>query len=58
MNNMMQERALSQSGEMRGGSNFGKGQMAAADYTMSPTINFNQQGDRAARRAWRASDAG
>jgi curli biogenesis system outer membrane secretion channel CsgG len=44
MNNMMQERALSQSGEMRDGSNFGKGQMAAADYTMSPTINFNQQG--------------
>lgn len=44
MNNMMQERALSQSGEMRAGSNFGKGQMAAADYTMSPTINFNQQG--------------
>ena len=44
MNNMMQERALSQSGEMRTGSNFGKGQMAAADFTMSPTINFNQQG--------------
>jgi hypothetical protein len=44
MNNMMQERALAQSGEMREGSNFGKGQMAAADYTMSPTINFNQQG--------------
>ena len=44
MNNMMQERALSQSGEMRSGSNFGKGQIAAADYTMSPTINFNQQG--------------
>ncbi len=44
MNNMMQERALAQSGEMRAGSNFGKGQMAAADYTMSPTINFNQQG--------------
>ena len=44
MNNMMQERALSQSGEMRAGSNFGGGQMAAADFTMSPTINFNQQG--------------
>ena len=44
MNNMMQERALAQSGEMRAGSNFGAGQMAAADFTMSPTINFNQQG--------------
>jgi len=44
MANMMQERALSQSGEMRAGSNFGKGQMAAADYTMSPTIQFNQNG--------------
>lgn len=41
MNNMMQERALQQSGEMRGGSNFGQGQMVAADYTMSPTIQFS-----------------
>lgn len=40
MNNMMQERSLQQSGEMRGGSNFGKGQMVAADYTMSPQIQF------------------
>lgn len=44
MSNMMRERALAESGEMRSGSNFGKGQMAAADFTMSPTINFNQQG--------------
>jgi curli biogenesis system outer membrane secretion channel CsgG len=44
MNNMMQERALQQSGEMRKGSNFGKGQMVAADYTMSPSINFSQKG--------------
>lgn len=41
MNNMMQERALQQSGEMRGNSNFGKGQMVAADYTMSPSIQFS-----------------
>jgi hypothetical protein len=41
MNNMMQERALSQSGEMRAGSNFGGGQMVAADFTMSPTIHFS-----------------
>jgi curli biogenesis system outer membrane secretion channel CsgG len=44
MNNMMQERALEQSGEMRGGSNFGKGQIVAADYTMSPSITFSQKG--------------
>jgi hypothetical protein len=44
MNNMMQERALEQSGEIRKGSNFGKGQMVAADYTMSPSITFSQRG--------------
>jgi curli biogenesis system outer membrane secretion channel CsgG len=44
MNNMMQERALDSSGEMREGSNFGKGQMVSADYTMSPSINFSQKG--------------
>jgi hypothetical protein len=44
MNNMMQERSLEQSGEMRKGSNFGKGQMVAADYTMSPSITFSQRG--------------
>ncbi|MEF7612667.1 CsgG/HfaB family protein [Aquincola sp. MAHUQ-54] len=42
MNNMNVERQLQQSGEMRGGSNFGKGQMVAADYTMSPSIQFSQ----------------
>jgi Curli production assembly/transport component CsgG len=44
MGNMMQERALAAAGESRAGSNMGKGQMAAADYTMSPTITFSQQG--------------
>jgi curli biogenesis system outer membrane secretion channel CsgG len=44
MNNMMQERALEQSGETRQGSNFGKGQIVAADYSMSPSINFSQKG--------------
>ncbi|HAM52418.1 MAG TPA: peptidoglycan-binding protein [Nitrospiraceae bacterium] len=44
MNNMMQERALEQSGEMREGSGFGKGQLVAADYTMSPSITFSQKG--------------
>lgn len=41
MNNMMQERALEDSGEMRQGSKFGKGQLVAADYTLSPSINFS-----------------
>lgn len=44
MNKMMQEREIQKSGEMRSGSHFGKGQMVAADYTMSPTINFSQKG--------------
>jgi len=42
MQNMMQERALQDSGEMREGSNFGKGQMVAADYSLNPSINFSQ----------------
>ena len=44
MRNMMQERQLEQSGETRQGSNFGKGQMVAADYSMNPSINFSQKG--------------
>ncbi|MBL0355249.1 MAG: peptidoglycan-binding protein [Dechloromonas sp.] len=43
MQNIMGERALEQSGEMRKGSNFGKGQMVAADYSMSPSITFSNQ---------------
>jgi len=41
MGNMLRERELQQSGEMRGGSSFGQGQMVAADYTMSPSIQFS-----------------
>jgi curli biogenesis system outer membrane secretion channel CsgG len=44
MNNLMQERALDSSGELRQGSSFQKGQMVAADYTMSPSITFSQKG--------------
>ena len=44
MGNVMQERDLDRSGEIRQGSNFGKGQMVAADYTMSPSITFSQAG--------------
>jgi curli biogenesis system outer membrane secretion channel CsgG len=43
MNNMMQERSLAGSGELRQGSNFGKGQMVAADYSMNPSITFSNQ---------------
>lgn len=43
MNNMMGERALAQSGELRNGSNFGKGQMVAADFTLSPSIQFSEK---------------
>ncbi|MDR0771502.1 MAG: CsgG/HfaB family protein [Burkholderiales bacterium] len=41
MDNMMQERALAQSGELRQSSNFGKGQMVSADYSLSPSITFS-----------------
>jgi curli biogenesis system outer membrane secretion channel CsgG len=40
MQNMMNERNLERSGEMRAGSGFQQGQMVAADYTMSPSIQF------------------
>lgn len=43
MRNMEQERRLRDSGEMREGSNYHKGQVAAADYTMSPTITFSEK---------------
>jgi curli biogenesis system outer membrane secretion channel CsgG len=41
MNSMKQERNLDSSGETRQGSNFGKGQMVAADYALNPTIDFS-----------------
>lgn len=41
MNAMKQERNLERSGETREGSNFGKGQMVAADYAMNPSITFS-----------------
>jgi curli biogenesis system outer membrane secretion channel CsgG len=36
--NVQEERQLEASGELRQGSNFGKGQMVSADYTMTPTL--------------------
>ncbi|RKJ99349.1 peptidoglycan-binding domain-containing protein [Alicycliphilus denitrificans] len=41
MRAMDRERQLMGSGEMRGGSNFGKGQMVASDYGLSPEIIFS-----------------
>jgi curli biogenesis system outer membrane secretion channel CsgG len=41
MNVMRQERELDRSGESREGSDFGKGQMVAADYAMNPSITFS-----------------
>jgi len=40
MRAMDRERQLMASGEMRGGSNFGKGQVVASDYSISPEIIF------------------
>jgi hypothetical protein len=39
----MQERQLRDSGELREQSNFQKGQMVAADYSMNPSITFSNQ---------------
>jgi hypothetical protein len=43
MQMMQRERALADSGELRSGSKMGAGQMVAADYTVSPSIQFAQQ---------------
>ncbi len=40
---MQTERALNQAGELRQGSNFGQGQVVAADYAMNPMITFSQK---------------
>lgn len=41
LHNVMQERSLEDSGELRKGSKFQTGQMVAADYSMSPSITFS-----------------
>ncbi|HEV3011560.1 MAG TPA: CsgG/HfaB family protein [Burkholderiales bacterium] len=43
MNVMRQERDLERSGETRQGSDFGKGQLVAADYAMNPSITFSSR---------------
>lgn len=41
MQNMMQERALNESGELRQNSNMGGGQMVSADFIMTPSVVFS-----------------
>ena len=41
LNSVMRERELQRAGELRKKSNFGKGQMVSADYTVTPTLIFN-----------------
>ncbi|MEJ8568016.1 CsgG/HfaB family protein [Elongatibacter sediminis] len=41
MRNMMQERELADSGELRQGSNYGGGQMVAADFVLTPAVVFS-----------------
>lgn len=40
MNNLQEERALAASGETMAGSNVGKGQLQAADFVMTPGVQF------------------
>lgn len=42
MKNMMQERALAESGQLRQGSNVGGGQIVTADYILTPAVVFSE----------------
>jgi curli biogenesis system outer membrane secretion channel CsgG len=42
MQNMMQERALQESGELRAKSNMGGGQMISADFVLTPAVVFQE----------------
>jgi hypothetical protein len=42
MQNVMQERALAASGELRQGSNMGGGQMVTADFVLTPSVVFSE----------------
>ncbi len=42
LKNVMGERELADSGELREGSGFNRGEMVAADYTMTPSIQFSE----------------
>jgi curli biogenesis system outer membrane secretion channel CsgG len=42
MQNIMQERALAENGELQSDSNIGKGQLVAADFLLTPEVSFNE----------------
>jgi hypothetical protein len=42
MQNLMQERALAQGGQLQQGANIGKGQMVTADFLLTPEIAFSE----------------
>jgi curli biogenesis system outer membrane secretion channel CsgG len=42
LQNMAQERALAQSGQLQSGQNIGKGQMVAADFIVTPNVVFSE----------------
>lgn len=42
MQNIMQERALAEKGQLKSDSNIGKGQLVVADFLMTPTVIFNE----------------
>lgn len=42
LQNVMQERQLSESGELRQSSNMGKGQMVTADFVLTPAVVFSE----------------
>jgi hypothetical protein len=43
MQNMMQERAIAESGQARQGSNMGGGQMVTADFVLTPAVVFSER---------------
>ncbi len=43
MQNLQQERALAAGGQLQGGSNIGGGQMQAADFVMTPAVQFSDE---------------
>ena len=42
MQNLMQERALAQGGQLQSGSNVGRGQMVTADFLLTPEVAFSE----------------
>jgi len=46
MKNILEERSLEHSGELRQGSNYGGGQIVAADFSVTPSVVFSQSNSR------------